>query len=135
MQEKFGLRFYLKINIPSHKLHDALAFASLFIGEGATMASECAMLGTPAIYVNTLKLGYINELEDKYGLITTFKNSQSVLEKAIETITTNDEYYNQKNKKMLNDNIDPTAFMVLFIEKFPESVNLMITKSNNEYFT
>ncbi len=36
-----------------------LAYATLFIGEGATMASECAVLGTPAIYVNSLQLGYL----------------------------------------------------------------------------
>ena len=31
-----------------------LYYAELFIGEGATMASECAVLGTPSIYVNSL---------------------------------------------------------------------------------
>lgn len=122
-----------KINIPSNKLHDALAFADLFVGEGATMASECAMLGTPAIYVNTLKLGFISELENKYGLLTTFDNSQGVLEKAIEIINSDDVSYKQKKDIMLKDKIDPTAFMVWFIEQFPESVNLMRGNSTNEY--
>ena len=56
-----------QISIPPEKMHDALAYATLFIGEGATMASECAVLGTPAIYVNSLQLGYLFE-EEKYGL-------------------------------------------------------------------
>ncbi len=32
-----------KINIPPERMHDALAYATLFIGEGATMTSECAV--------------------------------------------------------------------------------------------
>ncbi|MCD4744908.1 MAG: DUF354 domain-containing protein, partial [Bacteroidales bacterium] len=41
-----------QIKISPEKIHDAIAFSSIFIGEGATMASECAVLGTPAIYIN-----------------------------------------------------------------------------------
>ncbi|MGA2408340.1 MAG: hypothetical protein ABSF81_16535 [Bacteroidales bacterium] len=37
-----------------------------------TMASECAMLGTPAIYVNSLDAGTLREQDDKYQLIHGF---------------------------------------------------------------
>lgn len=33
-----------------NQVHHVMAFSSLFIGESATMASECAVLGVPAIY-------------------------------------------------------------------------------------
>ncbi len=56
----YDLKSY-RIKIPPEKMHDALAFAYLYIGEGATMASECAMLGTPAIYVNSLSAGTLAE--------------------------------------------------------------------------
>ncbi len=36
-----------KLNILPHCIHDALAFASLFFGESATMAVEAAMLAVP----------------------------------------------------------------------------------------
>jgi predicted glycosyltransferase len=44
-------------------------YADLFIGESATMASESAVLGTPAIFVSTLQAGVLNEIEEKYGLL------------------------------------------------------------------
>jgi predicted glycosyltransferase len=33
----------------------------MYIGEGATMASEAAMLGTPAIYYNSLEVSTIKK--------------------------------------------------------------------------
>ena len=46
---------------------------TLYVGEGATTASECAVLGTHAIYVNTLNWGDTDEEEEKYQLdFTTF---------------------------------------------------------------
>ncbi len=57
-----------RLNIPAHQFHHVLAFASLCVTEGATVASEAAILGVPSIYINPLKLGYINMLE-QYGLL------------------------------------------------------------------
>ncbi len=59
-----------QIQIPAENLHDLLYYATLYIGEGSTTASECAVLGTYAIYVNTLKLGYIMEESDRYHLVS-----------------------------------------------------------------
>ncbi|WP_336362278.1 DUF354 domain-containing protein [Halalkalicoccus salilacus] len=56
-------------DVEPHRMHDVLAGASLFLGEGATMAAESAVLGTPAVYVNTLRMGYTDELEARYGLL------------------------------------------------------------------
>ncbi|WP_122088977.1 DUF354 domain-containing protein [Halalkalicoccus subterraneus] len=58
-----------QVDIEPHRMHDLLAEASLFVGEGATMAAESAVLGTPAVYVNTLRMGYTDELEARYGLL------------------------------------------------------------------
>jgi len=63
------------------RMHHALAFAEMFVGEGATMASECAMLGTPAIYINTLQRGYTSEQERNYGLVHNFINGEGVAER------------------------------------------------------
>ncbi|MEZ5084596.1 MAG: DUF354 domain-containing protein, partial [Bacteroidales bacterium] len=60
-----------QINIPPEKMHDALYFAQLYIGEGATMASEAALLGTPSIYINSLDAGCIQEQVDG-GLMYSF---------------------------------------------------------------
>ena len=113
-----------RIRVSPEKLHDLLNYATLYIGEGATMASECAVLGTHAIYVNTLRLGYTDEEEEKYGLISSFSDSddidKSVMNKAVELLKDPDlrRKGKEKGEVLVNDKIDVTAFMVNLIEKF-----------------
>lgn len=66
-----------KLNISPEKMHDLLYHAFCFIGEGATMASECAMLGTPAIYINSLDAGTLQE-QERLGLIKGFRSEKDV---------------------------------------------------------
>ena len=58
-------QYHLSIN-PT-EIHDILSYASLFIGEGATMASECAVMGTPSIYINSLSAGTLENQAKKMG--------------------------------------------------------------------
>ena len=114
-----------QIKTPPERIHDALAFATLFVGEGATMASECAMLGTPAIYVNSLTAGTLEEQEN-YGLIFGYRNADGVLEKALELLRKPNlkQEWQKRREKMLSDKINVTAFMVWFIENYPDSVKI-----------
>ena len=54
------------------------------------MASECGVLGTPAIYFNSLRLGYLEELEQRYGLVYNYRDAnllqERVVEKALEWV-------------------------------------------------
>ena len=97
------------------------------------MASECAVLGTPAIYINSLEVGYCTEEEKKYNLIFGYRNSAGVLEKAIELLETPNlkEVFQTRRQKMLVDKIDVTAFLVWFVENYPESKKIM--KENPDY--
>lgn len=121
-----------RIKIPPSKMHDVLAHAKLFIGEGATMASECAMLGTPAIYVNSLELGYMKEQEQR-GLVYGFRNSSGVVEKITELLSNEDLNVVTKKRRnnMLSELINPTKMLVDVFENFPESINNM--KMDSEY--
>jgi len=112
-----------RIKIPPSRIHDALAYATLFIGEGATMASECAMLGTPAIYVNSLELGYMKE-QEKRGLIYGFRNSAGVLEKMEELLAADNLNSSIKEKRdsMLSEMISPTRMLVDVFENYPRSM-------------
>jgi|SRR5690625_534165 len=114
-------KYNLKIN-PS-RLHDVLSFATLYIGEGSTTATESSVLGIPAIFVNSLKLGYCMELEEKFGLMYNINETSKVLEKAIEILQTpyTREKYHDRRKKMLSEKINPTEFMIWFIENWPDS--------------
>jgi uncharacterized protein len=121
------------IKISPDLIHSVMAHADLLVTEGATMASECAMLGIPAIYVNSLDAGTLREQEDKYQLIHGFRTSEGVIEKVLEIINSPDtkSIYQLRRNKMLSEKIDPTAFLVWFVENYPGSVKIM--KENLEY--
>ena len=122
-----------QIKISPELIHHIMAHASLIVTEGATMASECAMLGTPAVYVNSLDAGTLREQEDKFQLIHGFRSSEGVIEKVMELINTPDikETYKERRQKMLSEKIDLTSFLVWFVERYPQSVKIM--KENPEY--
>jgi uncharacterized protein len=110
------LRSY-RLNVPPHLIHHIMAFASLYVGEGATMASESAILGVPAVYVNTLRLGYI-DMHEKYGLLKQTTDTQQALKYCINWLTDPDakEKCAQARRKLLHDKIDVTDFVVETIE-------------------
>jgi predicted glycosyltransferase len=69
-----------EIRIDAEKMHDVLAFAELFVGESSTMATECALLGTYAVYINSLPLMCNIKLGEEAGVVRHFRNSNGVLE-------------------------------------------------------
>ncbi len=122
-----------RIKIPPEKMHDALAYACMFFGESATMASESAVLGTPAIYLNESWLGYTDEEADS-GLLFKFKShledQEKAISKGVELLASPDTKNVLRNNRntFLKDKIDLTAFMVWFIVEFPESLRIMKKK-------
>ena len=126
-----------RISIPPDKIHHALAFADLLYGESATMASECAVLGTPAIFLDNDGRGYTDEEENIYGLVFNFSESLNDQEKSIKkgvellTIVEPKEELQSKCEKIIREKIDVTGFMVWFIENYPKSVKTM--KNNPDY--
>lgn len=120
-----------QIRIPPEMMHSALSYAKLFWGESATMASECAVLGTPAIYIDDEGRGYTDEEEKKYGLVYNFtesiKDQEVSIEKGLDLLRTPNikKKWQKKREKMLEEKIDVTAFMVWLIENYPESSGIM----------
>lgn len=111
-----------EIHIPPDRMHDVLSFAEVYIGEGATMASECVMLGTPAFYINSLNAGTLIE-QEKYGLLFSFRNTDGIISQLKDFMTkeTIKDTFQIRRLKMLEDMIDLTAFLVWFIENYPKS--------------
>lgn len=122
-----------QIKIPPYKMHDVLANASLFIGESGTMASESAILGTFAVYINSLPLMCYLKLEQDHNLLKHFSSTEGVVEYVKDLIHSKDlkEEALKNRDLMIKDFIDPTAFLVWFIENYPESANIM--KENPDY--
>ncbi|MFH0861091.1 MAG: DUF354 domain-containing protein [Candidatus Altiarchaeota archaeon] len=106
--------------ITPEKMHDLLYYATMFVGEGATMASESAVLGTPSIYVNTLNLSYLEEQEERYGLTYNFSEATPALEKIIELLKNNNlkGEWQKRREKLIKEKIDVTEWMVEFVENF-----------------
>jgi hypothetical protein len=98
---------------PPEKVHHLLAFAGLYVGEGATMASEAAVLGTPAIYVNSLTMGYVED-EQRYGLLHHFTDGRAALAKVRELLATPAlrDQYAVRRARLLADKINPTPWLV-----------------------
>lgn len=61
-------------------LHHLMAYCSGYFGESATMSSEAAILGVPAVYAAHSPRGYTNEQESRYGLVRNVRdlNSRSI---------------------------------------------------------
>jgi len=109
-----------QLKIDPKDLHDLISYSSLCIGEGATMASEAAILGVPSIYVSSTQRGYLNELEEKYGLAYTLQKRDEGLQKAIEILEDKScrEKWQLKRDRMLSEKVDVVEFMVETIEQF-----------------
>lgn len=109
-----------RLRAAPENIHHLLAFARLYIGEGSTMASEAAVLGTPAIYVNTLPLGYIYEQQHRYGLVHWLPQSREAIRLA-EAFAADDhikEEWRCRRDRMLSDKIDVTAFIREQVEAY-----------------
>jgi predicted glycosyltransferase len=126
-----------QINIPPEEILNVMYFSSLLYGESATMSSECAMMGTPAIFVNNANISYTKEQEFRYDLVYNYSESQldqqKSIQKAIALIQLPDlkKVWYTKWQRMISDQIDLTAFMVWFVENYPHSFKIM--KGNPEY--
>lgn len=115
-----------RIRIAPERIHHALNYATLFYGEGATMASECAVLGTPAIFLNDAGTGYLDEQENLYGLAFNFretaKDQQRSIQKGVEILQTAgvDTVWAERREQLLEDTIDVTGLIVDLVEDYVE---------------
>ena len=96
------------------KVHHLLAFATMYIGEGGTMLTEAALLGTPALFVSTLRAGNWDHLRDDYGLLYFYDTGREALDKARELLAIPDlkAQWAQRRARLLADKIDPTPWLV-----------------------
>ena len=64
---------HCQLSTPASLMHHVLAFADLYIGDSQTMATESALLGTPAIRSNSFigdnDMTNFKVLENKFGLL------------------------------------------------------------------
>ncbi len=119
-----------QIEIPVGSIHHYMKYSSLYIGEGASMASEAVCLGIPAYYINSLKVGYIEE-QARLGLIKSYRNSKYFILEIKEDIANGLDWYNpEKHEKYISEQIDCTKLLSWTIRNAPISAE-SITKAIN----
>ena len=122
-----------RIKINPLEMHHVMAFASLYIGDIQTMATEAGVLGVPFVRFNDFvgRIGYLRELEDKYelgyGIKASAEGSVDALCERVETLVSmpsaeRKATFAVRREKMLSDKIDCAKFLTYFIENYPQSV-------------
>ncbi len=107
---------------PLANIHHLMAFSKLFIGESATMASECAVLGCPAIYAANTGRGYTDEQEARYNLVKNVRTlSWPILRQAMGSMLSKERSFFERNREqLLSDKIDVAAFVAHLTESYPD---------------
>jgi predicted glycosyltransferase len=103
-----------QMKIPLHLMHHLLYYAQAYIGEGGTMATEAAVLGTPSVFISTLTAGTFQELQNKFSLLFCFDNyekSKNTIEYLVTTPGIKNEWQ-QRRRTLLNSKIDASQYML-----------------------
>jgi predicted glycosyltransferase len=91
------------------------------------MASEAAVLGTPAIFVSPTGRGYTHVQEHTYGLVSNFRDTEQG--KALDAVTElvrrtyPKDHWLKRRQRLLEDTIDVTGWLVRLVERFGETRN------------
>jgi uncharacterized protein len=109
-----------RLHGPVEDIHHLLGYASLVIGESATMSSEAAVLGTPAVYIAETGRGFTTDQEHRYGLVRSFNPMQ--LDEALEYTDAlfgpgGRDFVEPAHRKLLEEKIDVTQWMIDFFER------------------
>lgn len=113
-----------RLPIGPHRIHDALYYATMFIGDSQSMAIEAAALGTPALRCNSMvgRTAVIDELENKYRLGYGFLPYEvdKLLAKILELLRKDDlkAEWQARRRRLLSDKTDLTEWMVEYIESY-----------------
>lgn len=108
-----------RIKVPPNELHQTLANAALVVGDGATTATEAAVLGVPSLYFSVFAddLGYCRLLK-KYELMETTSNEAEAIE-IIKKLISDPKLEERKKKrqKLLDETIDVAEFIAEKVEE------------------
>jgi len=107
------------------EIHNFMISCKMIVGESATMASEAACMGIPAIFISNTGRGYTTEQDKKYGLIKHYQlNQWNEIVRTMKEWASKDlnEEWQKRRWNMLKDKIDVTSWIVDLIEHYPESI-------------
>jgi uncharacterized protein len=125
------------LKIKPSQMHQVLANATMLISGSQSMSMEAAMLGIPSVRFSDFagKISVLESLEHDFGL--TFgipaNKPEMLFEKINELLSMPDltAEFERRRRRMLQEKINVTQFLVWFIEKYPGSAEIM--RSNPDY--
>jgi hypothetical protein len=97
--------------------------AQVYVGEGLTMAFECNVMGVHSIFTSELSSGAGDEMEQKYELLYTIDNRESMVEdtkKKIDELLGMDNIRDvgqKKRERLLKDKKDFNEWWVDYLEE------------------
>jgi len=108
----------LAVRGPVEQIHHLIAHARLVVGESATMSSEAAVLGVPAVFIATTGRGYTDDEERRYGLVRHFTEDQyDMALSAIEELLARPALASREaRQRLIDEKIDVTGWMVDYFE-------------------
>jgi predicted glycosyltransferase len=108
-----------QLRIPPHQIHHVMAFAKLCVGEGGTMMTESAVLGTPAVLVNTLNAGVFEEFK-RWGLLEQTTDTGAALEMCLRWLRDPDAKAKCRDRRdrYLKDRVDVVELIVRTLEEY-----------------
>lgn len=118
------------------EIHDFMVSCKMIVGESATMASEAACMGIPAIFISNTGRGYTTEQDKKYGLIKHYQLRQwNEIVRTMKEWASQDlrNEWQERRRNMLKDKIDVTAWMVDLVENYPNSITKAKSGSFSSY--
>lgn len=104
-------------------LHHVLAFCRLCVGESATLASEAAVLGVPAIYAAQTGRGYTDEQEAKYGIVRNLQqlDASAIIAAADDLLALPASHWQQQREQLLGDTLDVSDMIVRLAKEFGQA--------------
>ncbi len=108
----------LAVRGPVEQIHHLIAHARMVVGESATMSSEAAVLGVPAVFIATTGRGYTDDQERRYGLVRHFTEDQydMALTAIEEILDAPAPVWQAARRRLLDEKIDVTAWMTDYFE-------------------
>lgn len=121
------------LDIQLEQMHDVEANAKFMITEGATMASESFVLGVPSLYINPLRVGYTDIQAATFPETVINSTVECEIENAIRKLEKKNakEKASAIRKRLEISTINPTDFLIWFVENYPKSEHIM--KTNPDY--
>jgi predicted glycosyltransferase len=126
----------LACRIHPAEIHYFMSSCKLIVGESATMTSEAACLGIPAIFISNTGRGYTTEQDRKYGLIKHYRLDQwDRILQCLRDWAARDlgDEWQKRRRQMLNDKIEVTDWLVALIENYPASISDAACNSFERY--